>query len=322
LRTVLDQTYDDFELILLDDCSTDNSKEIIAEFADNPRIRCVYNETNSGSPFIQINKGVRMANGEFIWVAEADDYADPGLLVTLLPILVNNPNVGVAYCQSMAIDENDAVLFSMSKHTDWLDKERWQRDFIAYGKAECKEYLLYGNTIPNFSAVLFRRSVFERAGFAEEDMRLCGDWLSWIKMLMISDVAFVAKPLNFYRWHSGTVRRTFKYVDHVRERYQVLDYFRRHANVSDLELDVVYSKLLKEWSHRIRRRKWRDGIGDIPAVIRIAADADPRFVRRFGWLMADKLTFKLTEKVRRKLRIETLAERPRPKAALASEHEH
>lgn len=297
LRTVLDQTYGQFEIIYLDDCSTDDSNEIIAEFVDDPRIRCVYNEINSGSPFIQINKGVRLADGEFIWVAEADDYANSRFLATLLPILIDNPKVGLAYCQSMAVDADETALFSMQKHTDYLDEERWTRDFIAHGQSECRDYLLYSNTIPNFSAVLFRRSVFESAGFAEESMRLCGDWLTWVKMLMISDVAFVAEPLNFYRWHSGTVRRTVSYVSNVKERYQMLDYLGRHPEISDTELDIVRGKLMKEWSHRIRRRKWRDSIWDIPAVIRIAADADPRFARRFGRLIADKLTLGLTERL-------------------------
>ena len=307
LRSVLDQTYGDFEIIYLDDCSTDNSDEIIAEYSDDPRIRCVLNDRNSGSPFIQINKGVRLARGEFVWVAEADDYADLRFLDTLLPILAANPNVGVGYCQSLAIDDEDRVLFSMRKHTDYLDEERWQHDFICDGNTECRKYLLHGNTIPNFSAVLFRRCIFERAGYAEEGMRLCGDWLTWIKMLMISDVAFVAQPLNFYRWHANTVRRRLNYVRNVEERYQVLDYLRRHADIDDCAFDAVYGKLLKEWSHRIRRSKWRDSIWDIPAVVRIAANADPRFASRFGWQIADKMSLGLAARLRRKLGIRILA---------------
>jgi hypothetical protein len=262
-----------------------------------------------------------MARGEFIWVAEADDYADVRFLATLVPILVNNPNVGVAYCQSIAVDKNEAVLFSMRKHTDYLDEDRWRHDFLANGKSECRDYLLHANTIPNFSAVLFRRAVFESAGFAEEGMRLCGDWLTWVKMLMISDVAFVAEPLNFYRWHSGTVRRTLSYVANVTERYQMLDYLGRHAEITDRDLDVAFGKLMKEWSHRIKRRKWRDSIWDIPAVISVAALADPRFAKRFGWLIGDKVTFGLTERVRRKLRIEVFVERRRPGVSLASGQE-
>jgi glycosyltransferase involved in cell wall biosynthesis len=310
LQTILDQTYTDYEIIYLDDCSTDNSAEVVAEFAHDPRIRCLANTTNSGSPFIQINKGVRLAAGEYIWVAEADDFADRHFLETLVPLLAQNANVGVAYCQSIAIDEHENVLFSMEKHTDYLDCQRWKHDFIANGKRECRNYLLYSNTIPNFSAVLFRRSVFEQAGYAEESLRLCGDWLTWVKMLMISDVAFVAKPLNYYRWHTGSVRKTLNYISNVHERYYLYSYLHAKNNISDREFDIVYSKLMKEWTDRISRSKWRDSLWDIPAVFKIAWQGDPRFLPRFCWHAADKMSFGIARKLRRRLGIEILAKRP------------
>src|SRR5215467_13719414 len=74
--SILAQTYQDFELILLDDCSTDESRSIISEYAKDPRIRIELNEVNSGSTFKQWNKGARMARGSYIWIAESDDRAD------------------------------------------------------------------------------------------------------------------------------------------------------------------------------------------------------------------------------------------------------
>jgi hypothetical protein len=53
--------------------------------------------------------------------------------------------------------------------------------------------------------VVFRKSVYEQTGYADEMMRQCGDWMMWVKMLLISDVAFVAEPLNYYRMHAGSV---------------------------------------------------------------------------------------------------------------------
>ena len=69
IQSVLDQTYQDFEIIYLDDASTDNSNEVFAKFANNSRIRAIYNQTNSGSPFKQWNKGIRLAQGEYVWIA-------------------------------------------------------------------------------------------------------------------------------------------------------------------------------------------------------------------------------------------------------------
>lgn len=76
IDSVLNQTYSDYEVIILDDCSTDNSREIIESYRNHPKIsHIVYNEKNSGSTFIQWEKGFELARGEYIWIAESDDVA-------------------------------------------------------------------------------------------------------------------------------------------------------------------------------------------------------------------------------------------------------
>jgi glycosyltransferase involved in cell wall biosynthesis len=87
LDSILAQTYQDFELIILDDASTDNSREVIESYAKDPRIRTIYNGENSGSTFKQWNLGLKHARGRYIWFAEADDYAKPSLIETLAKML-------------------------------------------------------------------------------------------------------------------------------------------------------------------------------------------------------------------------------------------
>jgi len=87
IDSILSQTYQDFELILLDDCSTDHSRDILASYRENPKVRIEYNDENSGTVFKQWNKGVRMARGRYIWMAESDDFADPRFLARMVPIL-------------------------------------------------------------------------------------------------------------------------------------------------------------------------------------------------------------------------------------------
>src|ERR1035441_8594166 len=91
VESVLRQTFQDFEVILLDDCSTDDSRSILSKYADDPRVRIEFNEVNSGSPFKQWNKGVELALGEYVWIAESDDYADERLLEKLVARLEAEP---------------------------------------------------------------------------------------------------------------------------------------------------------------------------------------------------------------------------------------
>ncbi len=72
-------------------------------FLEDRRIRVIRNTVNSGSAFKQWNRGVREARGEYVWIAEADDSAEPTLLSRLVPLLDQNPQVGIAYCQSMEV---------------------------------------------------------------------------------------------------------------------------------------------------------------------------------------------------------------------------
>src|ERR1700738_3854186 len=97
--SVLQQSYQDFEVILMDDCSTDDSRIVISEYANDPRIRISLNEKNSGSAFKQWNKGVGLARGEYVWIAESDDYADPHLLETLVSRLEAEPRAVFCSCR-------------------------------------------------------------------------------------------------------------------------------------------------------------------------------------------------------------------------------
>ena len=191
IRSVLDQTYQDFEIIYLDDASTDDSNQVASKFVPSQRIQTVYNKMNSGTPFKQWDRGLNLAQGEYIWIAESDGYASQYFLEKLVDILDQHQNVGFVYAQSLGVDENDQVIKDWNEWTDDLDCDRWSRNFINAGRDECQRYLIFKNTIPNASAVLMRRSVLLDTGKLNMEMRLAGDWMLWAKMLMISDIAFV-----------------------------------------------------------------------------------------------------------------------------------
>lgn len=221
LDSIQNQTVTDWEMILMDDASSDNSREMLREFAArDERVQLVLNENNSGSPFKQWNKGVRLAKGEFVWIAESDDFADPHFLEKLGGVLDANPKVGIVYTQSNIVDSEGKSMGDNHPYTDGIDPVRWHHDFIGNGCEECAEYLILQNTIPNASAVLFRRAVYEKVGYAAENMRLSGDHHLWVKMLLESDIAYIAEPLNYYRQHGASVRSdTYRNGIYLEEAY-------------------------------------------------------------------------------------------------------
>lgn len=206
MRSILDQTYSDFDVLVLDDASTDDSLAILEPFAALPHVRVERCRTNSGSPFVQWNRGIDLTSGPLVWIAESDDEADPRLLERLVSRLCAHERCGLAFTQSTCIDGEGRAHGTMTRWTDHVDDTHWRADYVNAGRDECAGMLAVANTIPSASAVVFRRDVFERAGRAPETMRIAGDWMTWLRMLLVSDVAFVAEPLNSHRTHEGTVR--------------------------------------------------------------------------------------------------------------------
>jgi len=205
IDSILNQTYQDFELIILDDCSTDNSKEIIEQYNNHPKVaHIIYNDNNSGSTFKQWNKGVECAKGEYVWIAESDDVADIHFLDTLVPQLTDE-NINIAYCQSNRMSSEGLIVGTWLDHTNDLDSSLFQTNFCMKGTVFIEKYLLYKNVIPNASAVVFRKSAFYKVGKADISVDKCADWLLWLKMLVIGDVYYFSEPLNNFRFHTESV---------------------------------------------------------------------------------------------------------------------
>src|SRR5580658_575463 len=204
IDTVLGQTFQDVEVIILDDCSKDNSRDIIQSYASDPRVTIVFNETNSGCVFKQWNKGLKMASGKYIWIAESDDYSAPTFLETLVNRLDADSSLALVFCDSYRVF-NDEVTTARKR---WFGESAhlYEQDFTSPGKDYVARLMIFGNPIANTSSVVFRRSLAEQIGWADETFLLSGDWLFWIKLLEKSNLAYIATPLNYYRYHEQTAR--------------------------------------------------------------------------------------------------------------------
>lgn len=252
IASILGQTFGDFELIILDDASTDESHSVLARYYSTPRVRIVVNTRNGGSAFPQWNRGIGMAKGEYVWIAESDDFADPRFLETLLPVLEDNPSVGLAYCKSRMINRDGAFVGTDSGWTMDLHPTRWEADFVNAGIEELRDYLIVKNTIPNASAVLTRRAVLLQAGAVDTSFKLCGDWLHWGKLLLQSDIAHVALPLNNWRVESSNSRTHLPGVIEWQEGKRVVGYFTQALGCSaseSSELLLRYADQCFEWAN-------------------------------------------------------------------------
>lgn len=253
LDSILAQTYRNFELIIMDDCSPDNSREVIEEYRQHEKVaHIIYNEQNSGSTFKQWNKGIKLAQGEAIWIAESDDYANPRLLERLVQQLQADEGVGLAYCSSYIVDEHGGIMNDNSWFYADLNPVLWQHDFVKPGKELILAYMLYRNIIPNASAVLFRKSAAEQAGPADETKRIVGDWLFWMSVIAPGKVAYVAEHLNFFRHHTQNVRSTTaKNGLALRETLDILAQAQRYGTPDPAEFKKAINLLYFFWFGKV-----------------------------------------------------------------------
>ncbi|MGV6829982.1 MAG: glycosyltransferase family 2 protein, partial [bacterium] len=110
LFSIFNQTYQDFEVILLDDASTDKSPEILKSYEHHEKVQSlIINDSNSGSPFLQWQRGIQLSKGDLIWIAESDDYCE----LNFLEILVNqkSKNTNLIYSQSTDVNELNEVIY-------------------------------------------------------------------------------------------------------------------------------------------------------------------------------------------------------------------
>ena len=230
IASILNQTYQDFELILLDDCSTDNSKDILLRYKDHPKVSSlVFNERNTGNTFIQWDRGIRLAKGKYIWIAESDDCADNHFLEETVTALAKNPNATMCLTGSVLIDEHSKVLKRKSR-------DRWKETGevkVFNGTEYVKHNLMYRNYVYNASMVVFRRDVYAGLDKSFQHLRCAGDWLFWVVVALKGDVIEIRKKMNYFRQHLNKVTCRVKQTnERVSEVIDVMQYIYQHSEIS------------------------------------------------------------------------------------------
>lgn len=227
LDSIYAQDYPHFDVILMDDASSDDSRAILSDHAARhpDRTTLLFNDANSGGAFFQWEKGIRAARGDLVWIAESDDWADPDFLSRLVPFF-RNEAVMLAYGRTLFMDAaGEREVWSMDHYLADLGAERWHRDWIEPAPRIVAEALGQRNIIPNVSSAVFRRPDSLDALGAERwrGMRTCGDWMFYLNLIRGGCLAYTPAARNYYRQHAQNT----SVRSHVEDRY-----WREHETVA------------------------------------------------------------------------------------------
>jgi glycosyltransferase involved in cell wall biosynthesis len=280
ITSVLAQTYLDFEIIISDNASTDDTAAIVGGFPDE-RIRYFRNDRNVGmGP--NWNVGLRRARGAYVVLLEDDNWWCPEYLTRAVGTLDQHPDIAFVHTAVYLTDAHGTVIRIF---------KRWRSDRICHKRAELTD-LIQGNKI-FLSSVTARRSVVESIGMFDERIPYAPDWDLWLHMYTYHDGAYVADPLLFYRQHEANVTRQFlarpsaMFEDH---RYTVEKTLQRIGEVYGVSFARQLRKLSSRWLIRGRAdmefwRAWetylRGEFEQARQEASLALECDRRVILRF-----------------------------------------
>lgn len=248
LESIYNQTYKNFEVILLDDCSKDGSRELLAQYAEKYKdnTRYVPNETNSGGVFKQWAKGISLAEGDICWIAESDDFCDDDFLENLV-YYFNDDAVMLAYAHYTFWMDGKPSGFAFEHYLNEVGPEAWSREYIRSAYDEVHNGLGIKNVIPNTSGCIFRKPVDMPLLNDEKwlNMKICGDWIFYLKQIVGGKIAYNPKANSYFRFHNDsaskvTHTRDVYYKEHGMVAETIAENYRDTKEVIEKNRDIIY----------------------------------------------------------------------------------
>jgi len=228
VTAILSQTYGDLEVLIMDDCSPDQTADVARSFRDS-RVTHVRNDPNLGH-LRNYNKGIGLARGKYVWLISADDCLRRMHVVErYVRLMENHPGVGYVFCPAVRLEDGrESDVIDYSWHGD--------RDAIIDGRSFLAK-LVYANTIASPTGMV-RKECYDRLGMFPLDMPWCGDWYLWCLFALHYDVAYLAEPMVYYRRHALTMTN------------RLMSGSLHHCSEEDVAVPWIIKRKAEEAGHR------------------------------------------------------------------------
>ncbi len=281
LRSILNQSYQDFELLVVDDGSTDRTLDIVQSLSD-PRIQLHRNPTRLGIP-ANWNRCLELAAGELVCLFHQDDVMLPENLERKVQLLSADETVGFVHSGVETLAEESAP----SSFADWI--EAATEDTLWDGPEYFRILLLNGNRVCAPTVLARRSALLEQGGF-DPDLGFACDYAMWLRLCLTYRVGFLAQPLVRYRWHGGNASHAYQFERGVEEisiaaRRGLRLYHERGSPADGPVLDDALTALdaLRHWAAELQRGKaWLEGQ---QASWRSVAETQNELIRELrGWI--------------------------------------
>lgn len=265
IYSVLNQTSKIYEIIILDDCSTDSSIQLIDsicdELKDLIKIKKIYNKENSGSAFSQWAKGIENADGDYIWIAEADDYCNKNMIKVLLKKVEIQRDISIAYVDSAFTDvKGNIFLKTIKPEIDIMKTGHWNSDFIDDGIYEIKNYAFLNNIIANVSSCIIKNDDYSNIYDEIKKYKQSGDWVFYLEVMSRGKIAYVNKAFNYYRVHPTQITSNMKKEKHLKEIIDIYDMISKKYGTNKFQKEQRKKRI------KVLEKAWNISKGEIKNV--------------------------------------------------------
>lgn len=192
INSILEQTWKNLEIIVVDDGSKDHTPEMMQQYAGDVRVNYIRNE-NQGQPKAK-NCGIRNCKGDFIAFCDADDMWEPNKLEVQMPLFAN-PKVGVVYSEVSNIDEHNQRYIKVAnevRHSGIITNQMLIENFVPFGTS------------------VIRRTCVEKNGIFDEQFRMGIDWDLWLRYSLDWEFAYTPERTYIYRVWSGQMSTNYR----------------------------------------------------------------------------------------------------------------
>ncbi len=253
--SILAQTYENVEILILDDCSIDDSRAVIERYCEeNPdRIRALFNDKNSGNVFRQWRKGIENTAGELVWICESDDFCEPDFLEGLVKNFKDR-SVNIAFGRIQFSDEDGNLRQGLDQYREIAEPGIWDAPLTRPARRWFTGGFGVNNVIANVGGCIFRRRSLPEPVWGEtETYSTLGDWFLYCHLAGGGQIAYEPSAVAYFRQHTGnTSVASFVTPGYYEEHERLMLLLRRRWGVPDDTVEAFYHKVAFQYArHRL-----------------------------------------------------------------------
>lgn len=252
IDSILEQTYPNLEVLLLDDCSTDESREVIAEYCDRypTRVRAILNEKNEGNVFRQWRRGLEVATTDLVWICESDDFCEPDFLESLIPHF-RDPSVQIAFGRIQFTEEDGTFRSGLDGYRQGAEPGIWSEPVVRPAARWFAGGFGVNNVIPNVGGCVWRNQVLGSAVWqGAQSYTVLGDWFLYLHLAGGGQIAYEPAAVAYFRQHGNNTSVTaFTGPTYYEEHASLMSLVRKRWAVPEDTVEKFVDKVALQFHH-------------------------------------------------------------------------